>query len=321
MDSIERAKQWGKYADLIDAETWAFIDKTNDSYPEDAVELSIEEQRNVYDVMCAQFRVEYPEGVVATDSVVSTQTHEIPIRQYRLEGLEPQVQILYFHGGGFVVGGLDSHDDVCAELCAKTGFFVTSVDYRLAPEYIYPAAHNDSVAAYQFVAQGSLPIILVGDSAGANLAASVAHVAREFDTKPIGQVLLYPVLTHDLSSASYTNHANAPLLSTADMEFYREIVTGGVDRSQDPKCAPLSDTDFSGLPPTYALGAGCDPLLDDSRQYCEAINDAGGEAHFYEEGGLVHGYLRARHSVKRAADSFERIVQACKTLASMQTSK
>ena len=74
MDSVERAKKWGKYADLIDAETWAFIDKTNDSYPEDAVELSIEEQRNVYDVMCAQFRVEYPEGVVATDSVVSTQT-------------------------------------------------------------------------------------------------------------------------------------------------------------------------------------------------------------------------------------------------------
>ena len=315
MDSTERAKQWGKYAGLIDAETWAFIDKTNDSYPEDAVELSIEEQRQVYDAMCAQFRVEYPAGVMATDSVVETQTHNIPIRQYRLQGAEPQAQILYFHGGGFVVGGLESHDDVCAELCAGTGFLVTAVDYRLAPKSIYPAAHDDSVAAYQFVAQDSLPIILVGDSAGGNLAASVAHVAREFDKQPIGQVLIYPGLTHDLSSPSYNDHANAPLLSKADIEFYREIVTGGVDCSQDPKCAPLSDTDFSGLPPTYAFGAGCDPLLDDSRSYCEAINAAGGKAHFCEETGLVHGYLRARHSVKRARDSFERIVQACKTLA------
>ena len=205
---------------------------------------------------------------------------------------------------------------MCAELCAGTGCWVTSVDYRLAPKHIYPAAHNDAVSAYQVVTQDTLPVILVGDSAGGNLAASVAHVAREFvGAQPIGQVLLYPGLTHDLSSPSYTDHANAPLLSTADLEFYREILTGGVDCSQDPKCVPLSDTDFSGLPTTYAFGAGCDPLLDDSRLYCEAINAAGGKAHFYKEAGLVHGYLRARHSVKRAAESFERIVQACKTLA------
>jgi acetyl esterase len=315
MDKSERLEKWGKYADLIDDETWAFIDKTNNSYPEDAVEMSIEGQRNVYNEMCAQFAVRYPDGVVAIDSVVDAQNHTIPIRQYRLEGAEPRAQILYFHGGGFVVGGLESHDDVCAELCASTGFFVTSVDYRLSPEHIYPAAHNDSLAAYQFVSQGSLPTVLVGDSAGANLAASVAHVARELDKKPIGQVLIYPVLTHDLSSASYTDHANAPLLSTADIEFYHEVVTGGVDCSQDPKCAPLSDNDFSDLPSTYAFGAGCDPLLDDSRLYCEAINASGGEAHFYEEAGLVHGYLRARHSVKRAKESFERIVQACNSLA------
>jgi len=315
MDNAERVKQWGKYADLIDAETWAFIDKTNASYPEDAANLSIAQQRECYDQMCQQFSVGYPDNVTASNVDIQTQAGAVAIREYRFKDMQPQAQILHFHGGGFVVGGLDSHDDVCAELCAKTGFLVTCVDYRLAPEHIYPAAHNDSVAAYRFVLKNSLPVMLVGDSAGANLAASVAQVARTFDTRPIGQVLIYPGLTHQLSSPSYTTHANAPLLSTADIEYYRDIITGGVDRSQDPQCAPLADADFSGLPITYAFGAGCDPLLDDARLYCEAIVSAGGTAHFYEEVGLVHGYLRARHSVKRARGSFERIVTACKTLA------
>jgi len=316
MQRNERAKQWGKYADLIDDETWDFIDKTNASYPENAVKLSSTEQRKLYDTMCEQFWAPHPPGVVTSDSGIETATHTIPIRQYHLEGSEPKAQILYFHGGGFLVGGLQSHDDVCAELCAATGFVVTSVDYRLAPKHIFPAAHEDAVAAFNFVTTESrlIPVILAGDSAGGNLAASVAHVTREFAVKPIGQVLIYPGLTHDLSSQSYVEHANAPELSTADVEFYRELVTGGVDHSKNPKCAPLGDSDFSGLPTTYTFGAACDPLLDDSRIYCEKINAAGGEAYFTEEAGLVHGYLRARHSVKRASDSFKRIIQACKAL-------
>ena len=318
MDELSTKR--GKYAELIDAETWAFIDKTNASYPEDAVALSIQAQCDLYDQMCARFRVAYPKGVVAVDTCIETATHAIPLRQYRFEGAEPRAQILYFHGGGFVVGGLESHDDVCAELCAKTGFNVTSVDYRLAPAHIFPAAHEDAVAAYHFVSelskdQKALPVILAGDSAGGNLAASVAHVARGFASPPLGQVLIYPGLTHDLSSPAYVEHANAPMLTTADVEFYRELVTGGIDRSQDARCAPLAESDFSGLPVTHAFGAGCDPLLDDARLYCESVKAAGGEAYFYEETGLVHGYLRARHSVKRAQASFERIVQACQSLA------
>lgn len=305
-----------KYAELIDAETWAYIEKSNASYPENAVELSYAEQRTVYNEMCRQFRVANPPEVTSSDSTIETATHAIPIRRYQKAGADPKAQILYFHGGGFLVGGLDSHDDVCAELCANTGFNLTSVDYRLAPEHIFPAAHEDAVAAYEYLTkESSLPIILAGDSAGANLAASVSYVTKHALVKPIGQVLIYPGLTHDLSSDSYTEHAEAPHLTTADIKFYRELVTGGVDRSQDPRCAPLADPDLSGLPVTMAYGAGCDPLLDDSRVYCERINAAGGSAQFYDEAGLVHGYLRARHSVKCARDSFERIIQACRALA------
>lgn len=316
MDKIDVAVKRGKYAELLDKEMWSYIDKSNASYPENAVELSYQQQRDFYDEMSQNFRVDNPAGVKSSDSAIATPTHDIPIRQYQLKGAELTAQILYFHGGGYLLGGLDSHDDVCAELCAKTGFTVTSVDYRLAPEHIFPAAHDDAVAAYDYLVQASsLPVILAGDSAGANLAASVAYVSKQYATKPIGQVLIYPGLTHDLSSQSYIEHASAPHLATADIEFYRELLTGGIDLSKEPKCVPLADTDFSHLPVTHAFGAGCDPLLDDSRVYCDRINAAGGTAHFYEETGLVHGYLRARHSVKRAEDSFERIVQACKSLA------
>ena len=309
------ALQRGKYADLIDEETWAYIAKSDASFPTNAVALSYQEQRDYYDAMCEAFRVEYPADVMASDSRINTPTHHIPIRQYQQKGAEPKAQILYFHGGGYLLGSLDSHDDVCAELCAKTGFAVTSVDYRLAPEHIFPAAHDDAVAAYEYLTHHtSLPIILMGDSAGANLAASVAYAGKRRAIKPLGQVLIYPGLTHDFTSQSYIDHAHAPHLATADIEFYRELVTGGIDRSQDPRCVPLADSDFSQLPVTHAFGAGCDPLLDDSRIYSERINAAGGTAYFYNEVGLVHGYLRARHSVKRAGNSFECIVQACQSL-------
>ena len=312
----ELAAKRGRYAELLDEAMWAYIDKSNASYPENAVGLSYQAQRDLYNEMCRNFRLDNPVDVESSDSEIVLPSHNIPIRQYQLKRAKPKAQILYFHGGGYLLGGLDSHDDVCAELCAKTGSVVTSVDYRLAPEHTYPAAHEDAVSAYDYLVQASsLPVILAGDSAGANLAASVAYVSKQYRTKPIGQVLIYPGLTHDLSSQSYIEHANAPHLATADIEFYRELLTGGIDRSNDPRCAPLADTDFSQLPVTHAFGAGCDPLLDDSRNYCERINAAGGTAHFYEEVGLVHGYLRARHSVKRARHSFERIVQAFESLA------
>ena len=120
-----------KYQKLIDAETWAFIEKTNSFYPPDTIDNSIDEQRKIYNNMCAGFFAGYPKGVTSSDSVISTPDHQIPIRSYSLAGSKPKADVVYYHGGGFVVGGLDSHDDVCAEICGLTGFNVTSVDYRL----------------------------------------------------------------------------------------------------------------------------------------------------------------------------------------------
>lgn len=297
------------YERLIDEETWAFIRRTAESYPDDAVELSVEDQRRVYDKMCQNFRQPRPPGVETQDR----SANGVPVRVYSAG--DPTRTVIYFHGGGFVVGGLDSHDDVCAEICVQTGYRIVAVDYRLCPEHVHPAQFNDSWAAVNWsVEEFGDPIVLAGDSAGGNLAAAVAHHARGKLKGVLGQVLIYPGLGGDTSTGSYLEHAHAPLLTRDEVLFYETIRCGGAVPNKDPTFAPLQDADFSGLSPTIVVTADCDPLRDDGPAYCEKISAAGGQAYWVNESGLIHGYLRARTTVKRAADSFERISVAIEAL-------
>lgn len=303
------------YQKLIDEETWAFIDRTNSFYPPDTVDYTIDQQREVYNNMCREFFTGYPEGVSAETKSFSFDGHKVPIRRYRAMRYDSHAVVIYYHGGGFVVGGLESHDDVCAEICHRTGFEVVSVDYRLAPEHRHPAAFDDALAAFEWVADGyEIPIVLCGDSAGGNLASAVAHATRKHPRKPIGQMLIYPGLGGDATRGSYVKHAEAPMLTMRDLTFYKDIRTGGRDASRDVSYAPLADTDFSGLPPTVIITAECDPLSSDGEVYRDRLLAAGGKAWWHEEAGLVHGYLRARHTVARARESFSRIVDAIKML-------
>ncbi|MES0824576.1 alpha/beta hydrolase [Ruegeria sp. SCP11] len=297
------------YERLIDEETWAFIRRTAESYPDDAVDLSVEDQRRVYNKMCQDFRQPRPSGLDVQDRSADG----VPVRIYTAG--DPTRTVVYFHGGGFVVGGLDSHDDVCAEICAQTGYRVVAVDYRLCPEHIHPAQFQDSWAATNWVAEEfGDPLVLAGDSAGGNLAAAVAQHGRGKLVNVLGQVLIYPGLGGDPTAGSYIEHAQAPLLTLDEIHFYEKVRCGGSVPKNDPTFAPLQDGDFSGLPPTVVVTADCDPLRDDGAAYCDKITAAGGRAHWINEPGLVHGYLRARTSVKRAADSFERISIAVEAL-------
>lgn len=292
------------YSTLIDAPTWAFIRQTDASYPPDTATMSIADQRAIYDRMCRVFFRGYPPGVTARDEVLAG----VPCRIY--PGAAPTV--IYLHGGGFVVGGLDSHDDVCAEIRAVTGLTVVAVDYRLSPEHLHPAALQDALAVTRaLLAQG--PVVLAGDSAGGNLAAATSHVLR--DPRLLGQVLIYPGLGGNLDKGSYLTHAQAPMLTRDDVLFYKDIRHGHAPPEGDATVSPLQDSDFSRLPPTVTFGAECDPLCDDAADYAAAITAAGGRAHSFLERGLVHGYLRARSSVPRAAASFTRITDAIAALA------
>lgn len=296
------------YGRLIDAETWAFIAKVEQFYPPDAIGLTVAEQRAIYDRMCRAFHAGHPSGVTASDRSVAG----VRVRVYSTHGATGMV--VYFHGGGFVVGGLDSHDDVCAEICATTDTRVVSVDYRLAPEHRHPAAFDDCLASVKALHADHGALVLAGDSAGAALAASVSHALRNSPEHILGQVLIYPGLGGDRDAGSYLTHANAPMLSRDDVLYYAQIRFDGPEPLNDPTAAVLHDRQFGGLPPTVIFSAACDPLCDDGGVYCARIQSAAGQAEWITEPGLVHGYLRARHSVPRASASFSRITAAIRAL-------
>ncbi len=297
------------YQTLIDAPTWDFIRQTDAAYPPDTASMSIADQRAIYDRMCRAFHRGYPDGVTATDRAFGG----VPCRHYPGAG----GKVIYFHGGGYVVGGLHSHDDVCAEIRAATGLHVVSVDYRLCPEHPHPAAYDDACAATRAIAADLPgPLLLAGDSAGGNLAAATAQaIGRHGALGIVGMVLIYPGLGGNRQAGSYVTHAHAPMLTAADVEFYAGIRHAGAEPAPDPSFAPLSDTDFTGLPPTLCIAAECDPLADDAAAYAAKLRAAGGKAHAVTEKGLVHGYLRARATVPRAAASFARITTTLTDLA------
>lgn len=303
-----------KYRQLLDAETWAFIERVERFYPPDAVSLPIKKQREVYDGLCASFATPYPEGIEAVDFSISANGHMLPCRRYtnHLRTSQPNAQILYFHGGGFVVGGLHSHDNYCADICSATGFDLTAVDYRLSPEHSFPADLQDAKAALRHVAsEQNLPVILLGDSAGANLCAALSHTTRWDVDAAIAQVLIYPLLGSDWSRGSFVEHANAPMLTTTDVDYYAKIRLAGTNMTMaDKELSPLNDPDFAGLPATVVFAAQCDPLRDDGWLYAKKIRAGGSEALFFEEKGLVHSYLMARHSVGKAKAAVDRIGRA-----------
>ncbi len=291
------------YDRLLDDEVRAYIARGAEFYPPNAVDLTIAEQRAVYDAMCSAFHAGRPEAVRTWDEAFGG----VPCRRYEVGPSD--VTVIYYHGGGFVVGGLHSHDDVCAEICARSGFRVVSVDYGLAPEVVFPGCFNDAQAAFEAIT-AAYPgrVLMVGDSAGGNLATAVTHHARR---RVAGQVLIYPGLGGDPTTGSYVTHADAPELTTRDMLFYQTVRTGGAAVPQgDPRWAPLQDDDFDGLPPTVIVTAECDPLASDGGAYRDRVVAAGGRAVWFNEAGLVHGCLRARGMSARAAAFFDRVVDA-----------
>ena len=277
-------------------------------YPPDAVDAPIAQQRAWYDALCARFDRPLPEGLTFEDEMLF-----VPIRRYRPAQMRSDVVLLYLHGGGFVVGSLDSHHAICAEIADHAGAELVSVDYRLAPEHLWPAQTDDCYGVMkQLIGQGR-KLVVIGDSAGANLAAGLTLRARDDGLAGVvGQVLIYPALGGDLQSGSYAEMAQAPGLSTADVAYYREILKAPQD---EPVAHPLLAADLSGLPPAFITVAHFDPLRDDGRDYAELLREAGVEVVFRVEPQMVHAWLRARHMSEGARDGFSAICAAVRGFA------
>jgi acetyl esterase len=300
------------YSALLDDEVWTFLNESARHYPKDAVGLSVAKKRELYNEMCVAFDQGRPSNITVEDLPLGG----VPCRIY--SPVDQKTGTIFFcHGGGFVVGGLNSHDSVCAEFSSITGLRVVAVDYRLSPEYPHPNDFNDAWKAFEAVcAAFEGAIVMCGDSAGGNLVAAVTHYARgRIDGRVTGQLLIYPGLGGDHSKGSYITHAQAPGLTTQDMEFYMHTRSAGQNKYGDPTYAPLHDRDFTNLPATVIITAECDPLSDDGKDYRDALLAAGVQAFWINELGLVHAYLRARVISSKAGASFKRMTQSLSALA------
>lgn len=280
-----------------------FLDICNSFYPADAVDAPIAQQRAWYDALCARFDRSLPEGMIFQDEVLFA-----PIRRYRPARITTEIVLLYLHGGGFVVGSLESHHAICAEIAEFAEAELVSVDYRLAPEHVWPAQTDDCYGVLkQLIGQGR-KVVVIGDSAGGNLAAGLALRARDEKLFGIvGQVLIYPALGGDLVSGSYREMANAPGLTTADVAYYRSVLKAP---EEEPVAHPLLSRDLSDLPPAYITVAHFDPLRDDGKLYAERLNRSGVTATFRDEPQMVHAWLRARHMSEGAKAGFKALCEA-----------
>jgi acetyl esterase/lipase len=211
---------------------------------------------------------------------------------------------MFFHGGGFALGDLDTHDATARDHAVGAASVVVSVDYRLAPEHPYPAAVEDAWAATRWVADhagefgaDSSRFAVAGDSAGGNLAAVVAQLARDAarsgdEPELAFQLLWYPATMWDTSLPSFAENADAPVLDGDAMAAFTHWYAGHLDPADPPATlAPGRASDLSGLPPAYVAVAGHDPLRDDGVRYAELLAAAGGEVELHNAETLVHGYL------------------------------
>jgi acetyl esterase/lipase len=230
--------------------------------------------------------------------------------------------VVFFHGGGFVAGDLDTHDGICRQHAVGVGAVVVSVDYRLAPEHPYPAAVDDAWAATQWVAShgdeigaDSARLAVAGDSAGGTISAVIAQRARDSGGPPIAfQLLWYPSTMWDSSLPSFTENSAAPILDRAAVAAFSHWYAGEVDVSDPPAgMAPGRAANLVGLPPAYIAVAGHDPLRDDGMRYGELLAAAGVPVEVHNAEALVHGYIGYAGVVPAATEAMDRGLAALRT--------
>lgn len=235
----------------------------------------------------------------ATELAIPGPAGAIPARFYEPPnlGLEDRPLIVYFHGGGWTIGDLDTCDSVCRFLALQVPATVLSVDYRLAPEHPFPAAVEDALAAFRWAAESPRlgvdrsRVAVAGDSAGGNLAAATCLLARDsVGSTPAMQALIYPITDAVGGQTSREEFARGFLLSRADMDWYENhYLSPDVDHA-DPRVSVLRAADLSGLPPAYVATAGFDPLRDEGEAYAKRMQEAGVEVILRRHPGLTHSF-------------------------------
>jgi acetyl esterase len=237
-----------------------------------------------------------PLSIPSPDGAIPARIYT-PMKLRQTNGLAPC--LVFFHGGGWVIGDLDSHDVVCRKLAHEGELIVISVDYRLAPEHKFPAAVDDAIAATKWVAGNARQLgidasrlMVGGDSAGGNLAAVVSLAARDGDGPRIaGQVLIYPATDFGMKHPSHSEPETSILLTHTVIKWFRDHYLNSLADGQHWRASPARAATLAGLPPAYVLTAGADPLRDEGNEYAARLKDAGVAVTTRTFPGQFHGFF------------------------------
>ena len=255
-----------------------------------------------------------PAGMIATrDIAIPGPAGDIMARVYTPTGAGPFPVIVYYHGGGWVIADIDTYDASARALSLGAEAIVVSSHYRQGPEYVFPAAHEDAYAAYVWTVENSgelngdaARMAVAGESAGANLAANVAIMARDAKiTQPLHQLLVYPVAGNDMTTESYIENADAAPLGKADMAWFVEHAFAAVEASADPRINLADREDLTGLPPATLITAQIDPLRSESMAYGEALTAAGVTVAAQNFDGVTHEFFGMGAVVPQAKEAMD----------------
>jgi acetyl esterase len=243
---------------------------------------------------------------------------EITVRAYSPGGRGPHPALVYYHGGGWVIGDLYTHDGICRSLANAARCAVLSVDYRLAPEWKYPVAADDSYAALEWAVANAARleidprrIAVGGDSAGGNLATVVALMARERSGPAlVHQVLIYPVTDYDLNTRSYMENATGYVLTREGMRWFWNHYLGRDAQGREPHASPFRASSLAGLPPALVITAEYDPLRDEGEAYAARLRDAGVPVTLTRYPGMFHGFIRMTRFLDQARIAHDEIASS-----------
>jgi acetyl esterase len=305
----------------VDAGMLKFYRELTAETPPESLNWPLARQRQAWDELCRKFRAPRPKRLM----VENLDANGVPVRVFRPPGEAPKPGVIYFHGGGWVLGSCETHDDMCAEMADGADVVTVLLDYRLAPEHPHPAQLEDAHAVLDWMrsygrALGIDPqhILGAGDSAGGQMTVGLALSLRDQGLPQMrGMVLIYPVLGSNTETESYRRNAHAPCLTREEMIFYLESFLGprGSASWLDPYAVPNIAADLTRLPPAYISVAAHDPLHDDGVILRDRLVAAGVPVEFHSHPALAHSFMRARHVSGPAMQAFEGIVAAIRTLA------